>query len=101
MRTLASLRGRRLWLSVVTVTEFLEAAEDATAAARALGGYRLQTIGWRQRNAARITSPRGPPLGENDAWQVALALGGGLTLVGHDRAFEGRPGLDYRDHRKP
>ena len=100
-RTLAALRGRRLWLSVVTVAEFLEAAEDATAAARALGGYRLQTIGWSEaQRCAHHQARAARRLGENDAWQVALALGGGLTLVGHDRAFEGRPGLDDRDHRK-
>jgi len=101
LRTLAALRGRRLWLSVVTVAEFLEAAEDPTAAARALSGYRLQTIGWSAaQRCAHHQARAARRLGENDAWQMALALGGGLTLVGHDRAFDGRPELDYRDHRK-
>jgi predicted nucleic acid-binding protein len=84
-RTLAGLPdGRPLWISVVTVAEFLETAEDEMAAARRCAAQ--------QTRAARR-------LGENDAWQVALAVGGGLTLVGHDHAFAARPGLDYLDHR--
>jgi predicted nucleic acid-binding protein len=90
-----------LWLSVVTVAELLEAADDPVVAARALGRYRLQTIGWAAaQRCAHHQSRTSRRLGENDAWQVALALGGGLTLVGHDRAFAGRPGLDYLDHRQ-
>jgi predicted nucleic acid-binding protein len=101
-RTFASLPDRAaLWLSPVTVAEFLEAADDEAAAARALGGYRLQTIGWAAaRRCAAQQARAAQRLGENDAWQAALALGGGLTIVGHDKAFERFPGLAYRDHRK-
>jgi predicted nucleic acid-binding protein len=100
-RTLAGLPdGRPLWISVVTVAEFLETAEDEMAAARRLGGFRVQTIGWAAaRRCAAQQTRAARRLGENDAWQVALAVGGGLTLVGHDHAFAARPGLDYLDHR--
>ena len=98
---LESLRGQALWLSVVTVPELLEAADDPVVAARALGGHRLQTIGWAAAQRCAHHQARTPRrLGENDAWQVALAIGGRLTLVGHARAFAGRPGLDYLDHRQ-
>jgi hypothetical protein len=38
-------------------------------------------------------------MGENDAWQAALAFVSGHKLVAHDHAFENRPWLDYVDHR--
>jgi predicted nucleic acid-binding protein len=99
-RTMASLGGRPIWLSAVTVAELLEAADDPPAAARALSAYRLQTIGWATAQRCAAQQARSARrMGENDAWQVALAVGGGLTLVGHDHAFVGRPGLDYVDHR--
>jgi len=36
-------------------------------------------------------------MGDNDAWNAALAIAENATLVGSDRAFENRPGLDYID----
>lgn len=99
-RALAGFKGGKpVWISAVTVAEFLESAEDEAAAT--LGAYRLQTIGWAAaQRCAGLQARTTRRLGENDAWQVSLALGGGLTLVGHDKAFNGRPGLDYLDHRK-
>jgi predicted nucleic acid-binding protein len=90
----------RFYVSPVTVAEILEGADDAAVTTRALATYQQQTIGWAVALRCAAQQDRAAHrLGENDAWQVALALGGGLTLVGHDKAFERVPGLVYHDHR--
>jgi hypothetical protein len=38
-------------------------------------------------------------MGENDAWQAAIAEQMGAVLVGHDEAFK-RLGTAYEDHRR-
>ncbi|MBI4624872.1 MAG: hypothetical protein HY736_16855 [Verrucomicrobia bacterium] len=45
-------------------------------------------------------SRAGQRLGENDAWQVAVAECMDADLVGHDRAFAAL-GARYDDHRRP
>jgi predicted nucleic acid-binding protein len=100
-RTLERLGRARLYVSPVTVAELLEGAEDPSAAERFLTSYQQLTIGWSAALRCALLQARAARrMGENDAWQVALATHGGLTLVGHDRAFENRPGLTYLDHRK-
>ena len=100
-RTLAGLgAGVRLYVSPVTVAELLEGAEDAEATERALSAYRVMTIGWGTAVRCALAQARAPRrMGENDAWQAALAIGAELTLIGHDRIFENRPRLAYLDHR--
>ena len=39
-------------------------------------------------------------MGDNDAWNAALAICESATLVGSDHAFENRPDLDYVDFMK-
>jgi predicted nucleic acid-binding protein len=39
-------------------------------------------------------------LGENDAWQAAIAEQMGAVLVGHDPAAFARLGAGYDDHRR-
>jgi predicted nucleic acid-binding protein len=100
-RTLATLREYRLFISPVTVAELLEGAEMPEEAAKELATYQKQTIGWQAAQRCALNQSRAPRrMGENDAWQAALAALSGHRLVGHDVAFEGRPGLDYLDHRK-
>ena len=99
--TLSRLRGVRLYVSPVTVAELLEGAEDREETARALAEYASQTIGWATaQRCAMLQSRAARRMGENDAWQAALASSSGCRLVGHDAAFEGRTGVDYLDHRK-
>jgi len=100
-RTLDSLpAAARLYVTPVTLAEIMEGADDPAEAARALAAYRQQTIGWAAALRCGAQQAAAPQrLGENDAWQAALAIRAGLTLVGHDRAFERVPGLAYRDHR--
>jgi predicted nucleic acid-binding protein len=101
MRTLEKLKGWRVFVSPVTVAELLEGAEDPLATARELAAYHSHTIGWQAAQRCAINQSRAPRhMGENDAWQAAVATVGRQRLVGHDRAFEGRAWLDYLDHRK-
>jgi predicted nucleic acid-binding protein len=100
LKWLAANRRAQLWISPVTHAEVIEGASDVEAARLHLGRYRWQGLHrahaesvalLQRRNAARM--------GENDAWQVAVALGMNGCIVGHDpRAFS-RLGAAYVDHR--
>ena len=90
----------QLWISPVTLAEVLEGAEDAGAVKAYLGRYAWQgvhrmhaeAVAARQRGSARR-------MGENDAWQYAVAERAGAVVVGHDAAFEAL-GARYEDHRR-
>jgi len=56
-----------------------------------------------QRNAhrwARLQNRSRRVMGDNDAWNAALAIDDNAALVGCDHAFENRPDLDYIDFTK-
>ena len=99
LRWLNSNKRAQCWISPVTLAEVLEGAEDPEAVGIDLARFRWQGI---HRNHARRvalvqrSAPR--PLGENDAWQAALADSMKATLVGSDKAFA-RVGIEYEDHR--
>ena len=90
----------QLWISPITMAEVLEGAEDREAAKARLARYRWQGIG--HIHAERVALRQGRAslrMGENDAWQVAVAERLEAAIVGHDpRAFE-RHGGGYVDHR--
>jgi len=50
---------------------------------------------------ARLQNRSRRVMGDNDAWNAALAISENATLVGSDHAFEKRPDLDYIDFTKP
>jgi predicted nucleic acid-binding protein len=88
-----------LWISPVTLAEVLEGADDPDAVRDYLRRYSWQGIhrvhadkvATRQRRASRR-------MGENDAWQAAIAEQMGAVLIGHDpKAFK-RLGAAYEDH---
>lgn len=87
-----------LWISPVTLAEVLEGAQDPDVVRDYLRRYAWQGIhrvhadrvAKLQRRAARR-------MGENDAWQAAVAEQMGAVLVGHDKAFK-RLGAGYEDH---
>jgi predicted nucleic acid-binding protein len=88
-----------LWISPVTLAEVLEGADDPDAVRDYLRRYSWQGIhrvhadkvATRQRRASRR-------MGENDAWQAAIAEQMGAVLIGHDpKAFK-RLGATYEDH---
>lgn len=90
----------QLWISPVTLAEVLEGAEDARSVKAYLGRYAWQgihrmhaeTVASRQKRSARR-------MGENDAWQCAVAERIGASVVGHDAGFEPL-GSRYDDHRR-
>ena len=91
----------QLWISPVTVAEVLEGAEDIRSVKAYLSRYVWQGIhrvhaegvALRQKRSARR-------MGENDAWQLAIAERMSATIVGHDAAAFGRLGARYDDHRR-
>jgi len=97
---LESLRGRPLVVSVVTVEEILEGADDADAVLAWLHRFRIQGLQLAQaRRCALIQRRSSRRLGENDAWIVATAESIDADVVGADRpAFErlGRRYLRFR-----
>jgi predicted nucleic acid-binding protein len=90
----------RLWISPVTVAEVLEGANVVEAVKTYLARFAWQgihrmhaeSVAARQRRSSRR-------LGENDAWQCALAERMNATLVAHDAAFR-ILGSRYEDYRR-
>jgi predicted nucleic acid-binding protein len=90
--------AKALWISPVTLAKVLEGAEDPDAVRDYLRRYSWQGIhrvhadlvATRQRRASRR-------MGENDAWQAAIAEQMGAVLIGHDKALR-RLGAGYEDH---
>lgn len=90
----------QVWISPVTWAEVLEGASDPAAVLARLIRYRWQVIGHAQAERAALRQGRaGRRLGENDAWQVAVAECMDADLVGHDRAFVVL-GARYDDYRR-
>jgi predicted nucleic acid-binding protein len=89
-RLLASLRGRRLVLSVVTVAEMLEGAANERTALADLLGFTIQGLHLAHARRCALIQRRSPrTLGQNDAWLVATAGILDADVAGADReAFE-------------
>jgi predicted nucleic acid-binding protein len=96
MNFLPSLRGRRLFISIVGVEELLEGAADEAAASAALQRFSIQGLHLAQaRRCALLQRRSRRRLGENDAWLVATADSLDADVVAADRkAFE-RLGARY------
>ncbi len=90
----------KLWISPVTIAEVLEGADDPEAVKDYLRRYSWQGIHRVHADKVALIQRRAVRrMGENDAWQAALADHMGAVLVGHDaRAFR-RLGDKYEDHR--
>lgn len=94
-------RNRRAQLSIspVTFAEVLEGAEDMDAVKAYLGRYSWQGIHRVQaESAARRQRRAADRLGENDAWQAAVAACMKAKVLGRDDAFK-RLGAEYEDYR--
>lgn len=93
--------GAELWISPVTSAEVLEGASDASAVREVFRAFRRQTIGHQQADRVALRQSRAAQrMGENDAWQVAVAECMDAVIVGHDpRAFD-RLGDSYEDHQR-
>jgi predicted nucleic acid-binding protein len=89
-----------LWISPVTSAEVMEGASDVEAVREALRSFRWQTIGRQHSERAALRQSRAAQrMGENDAWQVAVAECMDAVIVGHDPRAFGRLGAGYDDHR--
>jgi len=94
-------RNRRagLWISPVTLAEVLEGAEDVDGVRAYLSRYGWQGIHRSQaETAARLQRGTKHGLGENDAWQAAVAECMKAGVLGHDDAFK-RLAAGYEDYR--
>jgi predicted nucleic acid-binding protein len=90
----------RLWISPVTVAEVLEGAEEFEAVKAYLARYAWQGIHRMHAESAAVRQRRSSRrMGENDAWQCAIAERMNATLVGHDIAFRVL-GSRYEDFRR-
>jgi len=90
-----------LWISPVTLAEVLEGADDPDAVKDYLRRYSWQGIHRVHADLVAMSQRRASRrMGENDAWQAAIAEQMGAILVGHDpKAFK-RLGAAYEDHRR-
>ncbi|HLJ38837.1 MAG TPA: PIN domain-containing protein [Steroidobacteraceae bacterium] len=92
-------RRAQLWVSPVTLAEVLEGAENVEAVGAYLGRFGWQGIHRAQaQTAARRQRGAQVRLGENDAWQAAVAECMKARILGHDAAFQ-RLGPAYEDYR--
>jgi len=90
-----------LWITPVTMAEVLEGAQDPEAVRSYLARYSWQGI--HRVHADKVASLQrraAHRMGENDAWQAAIAEHMGAVLVGHDKAAFQRFGAGYDDHRR-
>jgi predicted nucleic acid-binding protein len=95
-RFLPGLRGRSLVVSIVTVEEMLEGADDEDRAFAALQRFSILGLHLAQaRRCALLQRRASSRMGENDAWLVATAESIPADIVAADRkAFE-RLGVGY------
>ena len=92
----------QLWISPVTLAEVLEGATDPRVVEIYLAGILAGHSSGSTRGRVALRQKRSARrLGENDAWQCALAEQMDAAIVGHDPAAFHRLGARYIDHRKP
>lgn len=90
----------KLWISPVTWAEVLEGAENAEAVREFMRVFQWQGIHHAHADAAAKLQRRASKrMGENDAWQAAVALCMGGVVLGHDSKAFARLGDAYVDHR--
>jgi predicted nucleic acid-binding protein len=91
----------RLWISPVTMAEVLEGAADPRAVRAYLARYSWQGIHRMHADKVALRQRRiSNRMGENDAWQVAVAECMNGVIIGHDPAAFQRLGARYDDHRR-
>lgn len=85
--------ARPLLVSAISVAEFLEGFDDSSRGLAFISHFVPQGLGFKQAvkcaELQRRARAFGRRLGENDAWQVAVAECAAAAIVGRDRpAFE-------------
>ena len=93
---LRSLGRRRLVISVISVEELLEGAQDEAATFASLQRFAIQGLHMAQaRRCALLQRRSARRMGENDAWLVATAESIDADVVGADRTAFERLGARY------
>ena len=93
--------GADLWISPITYAEVLEGADDVETVREAFRAFRWQTIGRQHGERAALRQRRADQrMGENDAWQLAVAECLDAVIIGHAPKAFNRLGAGYEDHRK-
>ena len=78
----------QLWISPVTLAEVLEGADSPEATKNYLARYAWQGVHRMQAEKAALKQRRAAHrMGENDAWQAAIAECMKSVVLGHDSAF--------------
>ena len=91
----------QLWISPVTLAGVLEGASDAKVVKSYLARYSWQGIHRVHAERVALRQKRSSRrMGENDAWQCAIAEHMDAAIVGHDPAAFQRLGARYDDHRR-
>ena len=99
-RLFSKISKSGVWISVVTVAELLEGAADQEEAMKRLAAFKVAKIGAKEAERCALNQRRTKSrMGENDAWQAAIAFRGNYCLVGKDKGFENRPWLDYLNYK--
>ena len=93
-------RHVRFWITPVTFAEVMEGAEDPGAVREHLNRYGWHGLHRAHAEIAAVLQRRSASrMGENDAWQTAVALHMDGCVVGHDPRAFARLGDAYEDHR--
>ena len=91
----------KLWITPITLAEVLEGSSAPEAIEAYLARFSWQGIHRiHASRVARLQRRSSKRMGENDAWQVAIADLLGAAIVGHDRRAFTRLGALYEDYRK-
>ena len=93
---LLTLRGRSLVVSIVSVAELLEGADDEASAVASLQRFATHGLHLTQaRRCALLQRRSSRRLGENDAWLIATADSLNADVAGADRGAFERLGSRY------
>jgi len=89
-----------LWITPVTMAEVLEGADEPEVVRAYMARFSWQGIHRVHADKVAIRQRRASHrLGENDAWQVAIAEQMGAVVVGHDQSAFQRLGEGYEDYQ--
>jgi len=101
LRWLGHNAAAHLWITPITMAEVLEGADEPEAVRAYMARFSWQGIHRVHADKVAIRQRRASHrLGENDAWQAAIAEQMGAVVVGHDHSAFLRLGEGYDDHHR-
>ena len=101
LRWLGHNAAAHLWITPITMAEVLEGADEPEAVRAYMARFSWQGIHRVHADKVAIRQRRASHrLGENDAWQAAIAEQMGAVVVGHDHSAFLQLGDGYDDHHR-